>query len=581
MRSIKKWGCITLCALALTLSSATALASSENHTEVYYDTVIKTSGLGRYQFEIESHEKPSHEVLPIISKEYFPSSTVDYDTEVDNTAPDATYSATEVVKVDVIFALGKLDQTEQLQNYMGSFESRLQSAVNNIDAKVEQVKTQEIGFGGNFDWELSGGGDGTGPRVTFGDTPNGSWIFFDGYNYAGPRDGAWMPLQGNGKLSIEFDVDASTINNHPGGEFVFRFGSAESGPDDGDYAEVWTSLHGSGYREKSGYYKSINAGTQFRLGVVANSRTGEVSISVNGVEVIARDNVKLTSNSLFPYFQHGSHACDLKSSTKISGIKMEILNQKSLGEAINDVSWRDGAARFIVHATDVTPVEMQEGNDDVLAYTITKLLNSNCYLINLGIPRGLSDSNEDALNTILNSIIQADGTIKGTFINNRPITTAMNNAADYIINEVKHLSKPTSWVLVNTEVLWETTYSDNEKDLPLNYGEHDGTKTINKCDINVSTAFGKPLTHYYTEEKIQAEKWRYRHFNDFYDNSPIREGYHSIWLQDPVDIFQNPGKFRVNYKRRDNPMYTDSSLSNPFDEYRYWSTHYDKRTTLE
>lgn len=154
----------------------------------------------------------------------------------------------------------------------------------------------------------------------------------------------------------------------------------------------------------------------------------------------------------------------------------------------------------------------------------------------------------------------------------------MNQSATYIIDKAKNLSKPTDWVLVNTEILWNTEYKDNERDLPLNFGEHDGTQKQpqDTFDKILASSWNIGLTHLFNEDKIFAEKWRYRHFNDYFDNSSIQSNFHSIWIEDPIELFEYPGKYRINYKRRDNPFYSDVNLNSPFDNYRYWSTHYDR-----
>ena len=109
-----------------------------------YDIQFKTDRLGLYQVKIESHERPSHETLPFISSSYFPYSTLSDQTEVDNTAPEARYHAQGITKVDVVFATGELSQSSQMQDYMDTFESNLQSASNFIDAYVEKVETSTI-----------------------------------------------------------------------------------------------------------------------------------------------------------------------------------------------------------------------------------------------------------------------------------------------------------------------------------------------------------------------------------------------------------------------------------------------------
>ena len=543
---------------------------------------------------------------------------------MDNDAPSAVYNKQNIQKVDVVFAIGKVSQADTLTNRINTFESQLSSASNNFDVMVEKVETQEIGFGGEFNWTLSGGGDGTGPRVTFGDGEDGSWIHFDGYNKAGPRDGAWLPLDLNGKLIIEFDVDASTINNHPGGSFVFRFGSDTADADSGDWAEVWVSLNASGYREKNGYSEQLNTGTQFHIRVEADKSSQTINIFVDNLLVINRSGVPLTSNSLFLYFQHGGHNCSRKSSTKISGIKMQIDSRKSLGEAIQDVKWRDGSARFIIYTDDDTPLEFNPQNPDREAdyeYTVAKLLMCNCYLINLGTSKNTSD-----MLTFLNAIQPATPLYtsieklnfknvanvasinyvkdKGIYLNNNPITIAMNNSMNYITEVCKMLIVPSDWILVGTQLTWNTEYKDGsmnngkpagEGDYALNYGEHNGKnipsskkQSHDNWDATHDT-FGKQLpstlsiTNEFRGEKILAERWRYRHYYTYFDNPTIQEPYHNQWIQDPEEVFNNPGKFRINYKRLDNPLYQldnssrrDTSLNHLFAEYRRWSDNYDK-----
>lgn len=169
----------------------------------------------------------------------------------------------------------------------------------------------------------------------------------------------------------------------------------------------------------------------------------------------------------------------------------------------------------------------------------------------------------------------------GTFFLNSPINTAMNKSSDWIIEKVRNLIKPVDYILVNTEVLWDTEYKDQEHDLPLNFGEHDGTQKQpqDKSDKELANAWSVGLSHLYTSEKINAEKWRYRHFNNYYDNSSVREGFHGIWIEDPVEVFPYPGLYRINYKRKDNPLHPNVDLNDVFADYRYWSTDYDPLPT--
>lgn len=237
---------------------------------------------------------------------------------------------------------------------------------------------------------------------------------------------------------------------------------------------------------------------------------------------------------------------------------------KSLGEAISDVAWRDTAVRFVIHATDVVPSDMENTSSADYQYTVTKLYNSNAYLINLG-----TSINRSVLEKLVQDITGTDGDTKGTFFYNSPVSTALNSSSQYILNKVKNLAKPTSYILVNTQMIWDTMYNDSERDLPLNFGD-------NKADAQLASSWGVGLTDIYRGDKLLAEKWRYKHDPFEYDNSTVKAAFSGIWIQDPVGVFTETGLYRVNYKRRDNPL-KDASISNVFDNYRYWSTDYDLR----
>lgn len=175
-------------AVILAFSTATSITYGLNDTE-YYEARIKTSELGNYDMEIESHEVPSHEYLPIIGKEYFPYSVEDFKTEVDNTEPYAVYESNPIVKVDVVFALGDLSQQQTLQSYIDTFKSKLNSASNNLDTSVESVETSTLDLSKLSAQEIL-------------DT----WYNYPGSNIAGYYSAGWR-VEGNGALSTTENVN--------------------------------------------------------------------------------------------------------------------------------------------------------------------------------------------------------------------------------------------------------------------------------------------------------------------------------------------------------------------------------------
>lgn len=250
-----------------------------------------------------------------------------------------------------------------------------------------------------------------------------------------------------------------------------------------------------------------------------------------------------------------------------SNVKITRGGEMSLGQAIQDVSWRSDATRFIIHSTDVVPDDFQEPGSANYLYTLAKLLDSNSYLINLG-----KESNREALDRMTSNLKDEVGDIKGRFfrLDNPGIVQGMDNAADYISEVLRRHNKPTQYILVGDSIIWETQYKDLEKDIPLNFGD-------NKDDGNIVTAWGigTNLMGLFREDGILAEKWRFRHFPAFYDNDQGEASFNSQWMYKPIETFDKVGKYRINYKRKDNPFAPNASTSFEFDEYRKWSTDYD------
>ena len=706
--------------LSLGLSSMICVSpvfAEDINTVAWYDTYVKVPSLGNYEFEIESHEIPSHEVLPIVGKEYFPYSTMKYTTEVDNTAPSAKYKAMPISKVDVVFALGKLNQSEQLMEYMDAVEAKLNTAGNDIDARVEKVETSKVDMQHAFAWKqdvnyrignISIGNNGTRVNmtgndrypgknaiwidsdtstqrkifsfdynVTFGDsfgaagvmfnikrngdylegyaigfsrnsgtcfiTPNPmlEWAAVNGqlfatnikvyrevtWHYDGGKTEtgmSWTWLRGTGN-SI-YGPAGNYINKHPSRwrpnpvalyKIRYRIGqnqytfwdNAVSGvtakyglrtaneqtytydnlpdlykvritdPEDLAAAKAHGVKIQDTYVQKNSIYTDC-PNVQFICGIPAKT-SGRLSLEIEPTTIIVSgggmaepmqiDLPEEMGTGLGFFSEHYSHSCPDAGSFALSNIELITTNTKTLGEVVQDTYWRDGASRVVIYADDEIPEYLLDAQGDKYQTTLTKLMNNNVYLVGLG-----TDTNKQIMQDIIQSISTTKET-KGTYFDNTPVNQGLDNACDWIIELIKNLAKPEDWILVNTEVLWDTIYKDQEHDLPLNFGEHDGTQKQpqDTSDVELANTWSVALTHLYKSDKVLAEKWRYRHFNNYFDNSTVREGFHSVWIDNPVEIFPNPGLYRINYKRKDNPFHPNADPSYIFDNYRYWSTDYD------
>lgn len=566
-------------------------------TEASYDAFVKVPNLGNYEFKVETHEIPSHEVLPIIDKSYFPSSVTTYMSEVDNTAPSALYEAKTVAKVDIVFAFGDYGQLSLMEDTIPSFTASLQEASNHIDAKVTSVETTTGGFDINA----------TTPEeiiATWTQHPNpnrfiangsilksnGSWQAF---TYDAPNSGTTTRMSGHCKphsrklnhacgfickwnKETDTAIFVSVGNNYTclywvqGVSYMFGEGRESTTRTWVNCLTTTDRLHTVGESLSNQYSRATCLGS---IGNDSADKFSYTTFTLTGTTFVVTTPGGWFTGKI-PYNQIGIDGvyCSCTGWVDNFSIECENIVKKSLGESISDVDWRDNSTRFIIHCTDSIPVEMEEGRESDYQYTITKLLNSNAYLINLG-----TNFNKAKLNELLSSLTTANNIKQGTYFDNVNVNSALTNSKNYIIDIVKNLAKPENWILVNEQVYWNTLYNDQEHDLPLNLGEHDGTKNQDDSDVKLTNSWGVALTHLYTADKILAEKWRYRHFNNYFDNSTVRESFHTVWLDNPVEIFPNPGLYRINYKRKDNPFHPNVDLAHEFDNYRYWSTDYDKR----
>ena len=573
------------------ITQVSALSSTE-----YYESSIKAPSIGNYEFKIETHEVPSKEYLPIVDKSYFPSTVISLFTEVDNLPPSATYDAKTLSLVDVVFAFGEMSQAQTMQDNIARFESMLGAAGNNIDAYVEKVETSTIDMQNAFEWirdvsssigsinitnngtnvEMIGNPSNEGKNAIYVENNNaGSKKHIFSFDYEltyGDSFSAAGVMINIGKVADKLKGYAIVFINYGG-----SFGSKNLGSNAAIYSveykigDNWEQFDGDDYSLGNvKRVKSLDLDTSGRLSIEYSS--DYIIVSGGGLSLPVEVNCDLKYGGGIGFFsEHYNHNCDYTGSFRLTNMSLQMDSSKSLGEAISDVAWRDNSTRFVVYGEDTIPEYMVNKNNVDYQYTVAKLLNSNAYLINLG----KNGVNNVVLNELIKDISTATET-KGTFINNTPIISAMDSACNWIINLVKNRSKPTGWILVNEPVVWLTKYNDSEHDVPLNFGEHDGNDKFNdSADITISNAWGIGLTNLFTQDKIMAEKWRFRHNWTYYDNPTYEETFHDIWISDPVDIFPNPGLYRINYKRKDNPFYSDVLLTNPFDEYRYWSEDYD------
>ena len=582
-----------------------------------YDLEVRTSNVGMYQFYITAREEPYQNHLPIsvVGHEYFPLSTLTLTTEVNNKIPSATYSKSNVVKVDIVFAVGEYGQASTLLNNQTSFLNALNSNVN-IDAKI--VKTintviSKVDMNEVNPWIVFSDWEQYPVKNSFQLTSDGKYLInhggqgdefvitLDGVKYYGDDTAGYNQCYLDPDSVNTLDLDLSAwINPHPGvgcgSGFVFRWDKATDscyllavGGESRNHIALYKMSNISKYWGGD-FDKTIS--NMLKQNINHNGSTGTLlaygsSKGGTGTYRVTMDNagkivVYKNGTSVLTYTDSSpisSGYCGLFASctVAIKDVKFQYtqIEKKTLGEVMQETEWRDNSVRFIIHATDEIPVECEVGNEDLFDYTVTKIMGSNAYLINLG-----RTSNKSALDKLMNGIVKADGEAKGVYYANTNVTTALNNASTYIKDKVALNETTGDWMLVDSEILWYTYWDDPELDVAWNFGEHNGTRKQpqDMSDTTLAStwtsSWGILLTYNTPDQKIDSEKWRYKHNQYYFDTPNGLVSNNSIWIPDPIEVFDRVGKYRINYKRKDNPLYEDVSKTSLFEEYRKWSNDY-------
>lgn len=528
------------------------LTSGLNKGESKYEIMFSTSHIGHYKIEVEAIEVPSKETLPtdVVDESYFPKISDYVVTELDNLPPDAWYDKRLVSKVDVVFAIGKYSQSGTLMNYTKTIEAMLNNPSNNIDARVQTIESAfESEFALHTTWD------------TISDMDTHIYLYSD---TGQELEHIWYGHKEGTALRLDYD-DTRGGNSHLEDSVAVNVGSGQGNGE-------WFTIDFPNLPENAASMKFVieaYRGTSDRCVVtlVDKLKSEVVTKSTTSLHTVKQ---RVTIGELR---KNSSDGWDF---IKASGEVFQGTSCAPLGETINDVDWRDGSKRFIINISEEIPDEVRNTSSSDFLYTAAKLSGTNAYLINVG-----NNTNRYYLDKYIQAIKHADGSISGEHFN---YTSSVPNTFNPITNRIIEMCRVTwdasqDWILVGTEVKWDTHYTDSERDLPLNFGEHDGTKKQpqDRNDYNLIPSYTNSMTHLYKDTKVEAERWRYRHYYTFFDNYTIREAYHGQWVPDPVEVFNSTGKFRINYKRKDNPYNPDTSLTNLFNEYRYWSAHYDRK----
>ena len=607
-------------------------ATDNPNSDGYYDFEFRTSRLGQYKIELTATETPFYETLPLDKVpglyDKFPTSTWTGYTEVDNTEPSARYGTPiPKIKVDVAFATGAMgDQMDAFQNSIAELEAKLRDSRNNLDVKIQYIETVTGGISsedadvdsilnswrqvGAQVWSSSSGQ--LTCRLPGGSTVgSGSWqgtLIIDpeeeaqgiqdiviecrSNNSAELMEGVCWHVTENsdgtfngyflnfGSHGYRYNPSASYSKGIGDGVSLMKFSNVDfTQPFDGSHMGnlIWCGYTGPCHKG----HTEINAGASITHldGYGRLLDNGKIRVEMTGSNIkVYYNNAKImeANDSTYTEGTYGfwGNNCEVTRSMLINEISVayDKTTRKTLVQATTDVNWRDDAHRFIIHSTDEVPQELQPGHDSEFTELISYLNSGNIFLFNLGIDA----VNKDEFNRLDEVLIDAQGNPRSKYLRNYPIKERMLQAAQEIIDMLKQFQTESEWILVDSDINWTVVeWADFEQDVPLNFGEHDGTGRYGDIDKQVSLDWGVSLTHLWTQPKILAERWRFRHFEDYFDNNLGKVNYNGAWIEDAPTSFSKTGKYRINYQRKDNPFHTDVSLSSVFDMYRKWSTNYN------
>lgn len=197
--------------------------------------------------------------------------------------------------------------------------------------------------------------------------------------------------------------------------------------------------------------------------------------------------------------------------------------------------------------------------------------NKDSYLVTIA-------GNTDGAAILDNLLLGIDGSAgaMSTSLNTFSSNSEKQRVVDFILSKTAKQERNTDWFLLEDEIVYTLKYDDTEHDLPLNFGDSRGEHEISPDSI-LADIWNVVLESVNTEEKILTEKWRYRHNPEFYDNSMGVVPFNNSWIDTSMRTLDKVGLYRINYKRRDNPLYPDRNLQHTFNNYRYWSEDYDSK----
>lgn len=198
------------------------------------------------------------------------------------------------------------------------------------------------------------------------------------------------------------------------------------------------------------------------------------------------------------------------------------IENSSMYEAIEKLDWKDGADKYIINLVENNKLN-ELTNNTQLNKTAGLLQTKEINLINVGVNSVNGAKLKELTTKNLNN---------GTYLELSNVYDNLNAAASYIRNRYSGSNTISQYLLLGSKISYKENYSDNEND-PL-----------------FSKAF------------------RYYHLPNYFENSLGTISNNNSWIDSTIETFNKTGKYALNYRVQDNPLFPDLNLLSPFNNYR-------------
>ncbi|HBN05706.1 MAG TPA: hypothetical protein DD434_07955, partial [Bacteroidales bacterium] len=220
---------------------------------------------------------------------------------------------------------------------------------------------------------------------------------------------------------------------------------------------------------------------------------------------------------------------------KLKSLRMNIssltfIENASIHDSIGKLNWKENSDKYIINLVEGTKVE-EITNTSQLNKTAAKLQAEEITLINVGV--------NSVNGTKLKELVTKNQN-NGTWIDIGNVYNNFNSAASYIRNKYKGQTIADDYILLGDKILYSENYSDTEND------------------------------------PIFSRDYRYNHYHTYFENNLGTINNNNVWQDSQLDISNKTGKYTLNYRVRDNPLYPDLSIWNAFNNYRKYSNVFSK-----